>query len=448
MRMFAQKLFNQKGRMGILARAFAGSAGLRIIGMGFSFLVGIQLARGLGVDGYGVYGLAMSIIALLTVPTEFGLPQLLTREIASDQIKNELRHARGMLWWATKISLLFAAAIGLIVVILLLFADELFKLVGSTLLAGIVLIALVAMLSLRSAALRGAQKIVSGQIAEVAIRPALHSALLFFATVFLAVLTPEMAMWLGVLAAAGALWVADVQFRRLVPLSRKTIFETRTTRGWWRSALPMAMTEGMRVLQAHALIYFLGALVAIAQVGLYRMATSTLVMVAMPLSLFNIVSMPMIANLHSSGEYVQLQRLASWVSIGMTAGVVILALPFYIAGGWLLGHIYGYEFSAGSSVLQMLCFSAIINAMFGINAALLNMTGNQDCVTKASIFAFVTLASSAPFFINYYGIYGAALANLISVIVWNVLMWRDCRKMLGIDPAIWCVMLRNNKEAN
>lgn len=52
----------QDGLGPLLVKAFLGSAGLRIAGMGFGFLVGVQLARGLGADGYGVYGLAMSIV--------------------------------------------------------------------------------------------------------------------------------------------------------------------------------------------------------------------------------------------------------------------------------------------------------------------------------------------------------------------------------------------------
>src|SRR5690606_4848102 len=86
-----------KGIGATLMRSVAGSSGLRLVGMGFSFLVGIQLARGLGPEGYGIYGLAMSIIAMLTIPTEFGVPQLLTREVAAAQAVGDVGSIRAVI---------------------------------------------------------------------------------------------------------------------------------------------------------------------------------------------------------------------------------------------------------------------------------------------------------------------------------------------------------------
>ena len=50
---------SDQGLSPTLLRALLGSAGIRTVGMGLSFLVGVQLARALGVEGYGIYGLAM-----------------------------------------------------------------------------------------------------------------------------------------------------------------------------------------------------------------------------------------------------------------------------------------------------------------------------------------------------------------------------------------------------
>src|SRR5690606_17389976 len=94
-----RRLLSGRGVAETLIRALVGSSGLRLLGVGFSFLVGIQLARGLGVEGYGIYGLAMSIIAVLTIPTEFGLPQLLTREVAAAQSRGDFGRIRTIIRW-------------------------------------------------------------------------------------------------------------------------------------------------------------------------------------------------------------------------------------------------------------------------------------------------------------------------------------------------------------
>ena len=92
----------------ILVKALVGSAGIRSVGMAFGFLVGIQLARGLGAAGYGVYGLAMAIISLITTPTEFGLPQLVMREVASAHVRSDWSLIRGILRWSNRTVLLLS----------------------------------------------------------------------------------------------------------------------------------------------------------------------------------------------------------------------------------------------------------------------------------------------------------------------------------------------------
>ena len=426
----------------ILIKAVVGSAGVNMLGMGFGFLVGVQLARSLGAEGYGVYGLAMSIIALLTVPTAFGLPQLLTREVSASQVKEEWGRIRGILRWSTRTSLLISTVIVVGVSIWLKVSESLWSPIGKAMLAGIVMVPIVALLSIRSAALRGAQKIVKGQLAEVVIRPALHSVFLFLATLALVRMSPAMAMWLGVAAAACAWIVADRLLYRALPRQVFTASPVVDSHNWWISALPMAMTEGMRLLQSHLLIFFLGAMVTMTEVGLFRMAASTVLLISMPLSLFNIVSMPVISRLHAVGRRTQLQKMLMLVSLGMAVGVLTLSFPFLMAGDRLLGLVFGDEFSAGSAVLSLLCVSAVVNALFGASAALLNMTGHQARVTKASIVALIVLTATAVPLIHYFGIYGAACANLASVFVWRALMWRDCRKLLSIETGAWGILLR------
>src|SRR5690606_42064816 len=56
----------------------------------------------LGTDGYGTYGLAMSVIALLMIPTEFGLPILVVRETAASVAGREWAKFRGLLRWSAR----------------------------------------------------------------------------------------------------------------------------------------------------------------------------------------------------------------------------------------------------------------------------------------------------------------------------------------------------------
>ena len=77
------KRLNSNETIILLTQAALGGTVIRLAGMVLTFLVGAQLAHLLGVSGYGTYGFAISIIAILTIPTQFGFPQLLVREVSS-----------------------------------------------------------------------------------------------------------------------------------------------------------------------------------------------------------------------------------------------------------------------------------------------------------------------------------------------------------------------------
>jgi len=426
-----------------LVKAVTGSAGLRIAGMGFGFLVGVQLARGLGAEGYGIYGVAMSIIALLTVPTEFGLPQLLTREVAAAQVRQDWGRMKGILRWATTTSLWLSllVAIGLLAW-LWLSGRGIGSMLGMTLLAGVLMIPVVAQVSLRSAALRGLQQIVRGQLPDVVLRPAFYSLLLFLVPLWLVPLTPSLGMALGAVSACFALLVVLVMLKKTLPAQVESAAPVIEARNWWSSALPMALTEGMRLLQGHLLILLLGIMATMSEVGVYRVASSMMLLIAMPISLFNIVGMPVIARLHATKDRARLQRFLGLTAAGMTLGVAVLALPFLLQGKWVLATVFGAEFADGNAILLALCGSAFIYAAFGIVAALLNMTGYQKQVTRASIVALLCLMVLAYPMIHFFGVMGAAISDVASTLVWNLIMWVAARKQLKLDTSLLALSSR------
>ena len=442
-----QRLLTREGLGPTLARAISGSLGLRIAGLGFGFLVGVQLARGLGAEGYGVYGVAMSIITLLAIPTEFGLPSLLTREVAAAQLHGQWGKIRGILHWSARVSLLVSAAIGIGVLVWLLFREHgPSTRLGMTLLVGVVMVPVVALLTQRSAALRGLQKIVRGQVPDVVLRPALHSLLLFVVPMLGLTLGPELAMGLGVVSAAAVLVVAQAMLSRALPEQVRLASPQVDTRNWWRAAVPMALSQGMFWLQGNLMVLMLGGMVAMAEVGVFRVASSVAIMVAMPVSLFNVVGMPLIARLHAAGDKVRLQRLLSLSSLGMLLGTAALALPFLIAGEPLLVLVFGSEFAASLPILLVLCVAILANAVFGLSANLLNMAGHPGDVTRASLLSVIVLATAAAVLIPWHGGMGAAYAQILASLAWNLPMWRKAKQRLGLDAGLWSLLVRPGRQ--
>lgn len=420
-----------------LVSMLVGSAGLRLAGMGLGFLVGVQLARSLGAEGYGVYGLAMAVISVLTVPTEFGLPQLLTREVAAAHTRRDAGTIHAILRWSSKISLIMALVIGVALLIwLMAWGGGLQSSSALPLLAGALLVPVAAQVSLRCAALRGLQHIVKGEFPDVLLRPLFFSILLFVVPWVLGPLTPTMAMALGVVSAFMALLFAQYLLAQTLPAQHDESKRHLPTGAWWLSALPMAATNGLGVLRGQLLVLMLGMLLTAADVGQYRIATSILMLVLFPVSVLNTVLAPSIASLHVAGDRIALRKVLLALSAGSAVGVLLLSVPFFVLGDWLVPWVFGEEFDAANGVLVILCVGLFISNLFGGNVVLLNMTGHQRDVMWVSVASLIVLAVAGYGLVAQLGLPGAALAYVVSNISSDVLMWVMARKRLGLAASV------------
>lgn len=429
----------------LLARALAGSAGLRILGMGFGFLVGIQLARELGAEGYGIYGLAMSVIGLLMVPTELGLPRLLTREVAARGVANDWSGIAGVLTWSTRSVLAISAVlITLLAVGTLAGSSVLGDSLAQTLLLGGLLVPLAALSSLRGAALQGLQRVVLGQLPDTLIRPASFSLLLFLLPHLGWDLEPRSAMVCGAFSAGVSFVFAHLMLRSEVPRTRPVNPMSAQTAAWWASALPMALAQGILVLRSHLAILMIGALGSVDAAGVYRVATSVVLLVSTPIALANVVAAPMLARLHAQHDRIGAQRLITVLALGMTLSTGALTLPFVFAGEHLLTTVFGADFADTNHSLLVLCVGVLITAILGPSAVILNMTGHERSVTRAALASLLLLLVITPFCVMLWDAVGAALATTIAALPWSVLMWRDARRLLSVETSILAVFPRLN----
>jgi O-antigen/teichoic acid export membrane protein len=433
---YISKYLPRSGLGNIIVRAVLGSAGIRIVGMGFGFLVGVQLARYLGVEGYGIYGIAMSIISVLTVPTEFGLPRLITREVAIAQVNNDWPKIKGIWAWAIKktfsISLLIVALVFGGVLINRFHTNDVLAL---TLISGIALVPLVSLGNINSGSLRGMQYVVRSQFPEVVLRPVLFSAFLYFSLYWFGPLSPSNAIALSVLSAGFVFLVTLFMVKKEMPSVKKCDISPAQARAWLLSAFPMALTDGMRILQANLLIFFLGFIATAATVGVYRVASSLSLLIAMPITLLNIVAAPIIARLYAEADYKRLRKMLVLISFFMTVFSITLSLPFFIFGVELIVMLFGADFHGSHIVLNILCCGIILSSLFGCAPVLLNMTGNEKTVFRSAMVAFFVLVLSSPISIYFYGGVGAAFSSILSMFLWGISMRFSAKKKLNIETS-------------
>jgi O-antigen/teichoic acid export membrane protein len=418
-----------------LVRAVAGTGAVRIASMVASFLVGVQLARGLGVAGYGYYGLALSVVTLAGVPGEMGLPPLIMREIAAADARGNLGKLFGVLRWGMWVAARLSAVIALVVVVAALVLQQVRPSpLVLALLAGAPFFPFLALAKVVSAALRGLRQIVRSQLPANLLKPAAMSALLF--AIFLAgqKLEPWIAVALNALAAGGAWVVAAIWLRQRLP-QRTHVEQISEGRRWVSSMIPMALSQGMQTLQGQLSLLVLGLLASATQVGLFRIATATAVMISVPQAVIIAVTLPLISGLNAQEDRRRLQMLLTRSAQVQFGGVALLSLPLFVAPEPILALVYGQQYAAAADVLRIILLGQLVTTGFGLNAAVLNMTHYERRVTRALGVALVLNIVTIALLVPPFGMVGAAMGYVLSMLVWNVVTWLDARRLVGMDTS-------------
>jgi O-antigen/teichoic acid export membrane protein len=433
---FVNRLWRGKGLGSILLRGLAGTGAVRIASMALSFAVGVQLARRLGVSGYGYYGIALSVITICGIPGELGLPRLITREVAAAAVRHDNAHIFGVLRWADRLAMRMSVIVGVglaVAALVLSRADR--SPVAMTLLVGAPIVPFMVLSRLRGGALQGLQHIVRGQVPANLVRPIAQSLLLFAAYLAGMVLTPASAMVLNVFASAGAFAIAAYWLAQRLPAGAPAEL-LHGGRKWIASSIPMALTDGMRMLQTELTILLLGLATTPTEVGLFRVGAATAFAAATPIAVINHVAFPVISQLHAKQDYGRLQRAVTKLAQAQFSGVLLLSLPLLIAPDWLLTQVFGAAYAPAGPALRILTVAQIINAGFGPNVALLNMTHNERRVTKAMACGLVINLAAVIILSAAFARVGAALGVVLGLTIWNGMTWLDGKRILRIDSSI------------
>ncbi len=355
-----------------------------------TFLVGVQLARGLGVESYGHYGIAMAVLTLAGIPGQFGLPGLVVREVASASAREDLPSLFGVIRWANRTSILSALPIGLILAIgTYLTIDDNSSPTVMAIALGAPMIPLLALTKIRGAVLRGLHYVVLGQMPFALLRPALFSALLFALFWFRPGAGAEDAMVLNVVTAAFALALAHSWLRPRLPRPRPAQL-VQHSRRWLSSCIPIGLNGAFSIAQGQLGVLAIGLFAAASDAALLRIAISTVTVIAAPLSIVAVVVTPLLANLWTQGDRRRLQSLCTRSAQAMAAGTAALTLPFLFWGSELISAVFGRDYAPALPALLVMSAAQVASAAFGPSAALLTMTGHERRVTRALFFALLT----------------------------------------------------------
>lgn len=412
------------------------SVGVKGASLVLGFLVVLVLARVLGEDGYGLYAVIFAWVTVLSIPAQFGLPNLVVRETARIGVSAHPGAVRG-LWRRAIWVVLVASAVILVAALGWAQVGGLSPLTQAALLAGLLLIPLRAMAGVFSAGLRGLGRVITGQLPEFVLRPGLFLVLVGGA-VWLAAgaaLTARDALWLHLAAAGVALVFAMVMLARHAPARGEGDGNPLGLHAMLVSSGTLGLIAGAQVLNQNLDVIMLGALSDTATAGVYKVAASTAILATFALQAINQVLMPRIAAAHARGDRAAMQRLARKSARLILLSAVLATVVLVVMGEWLLGQAFGAGYAAGYPVLVILLVGQLGNALCGSVISILNMTGHERDTLAGVVVACVLNVALNAVLIPLYGAMGAAIATAATMLAWNLILFRQVWRRLGINPS-------------
>jgi len=408
-----------------LAYGAIGSMSIKLIGAVLTILLTMLLARILGVEGYGTYTYVLSIVSLLAIPAQMGLPNLLVRETAKAHINQDWSLMRGLWYWSGGLVAIISIIIAFFSWLTIQFWQSRFTEEQITLFTvGLTLVPLLALGNLRDGALRGLHFVILGQLPEVVLRPGLLliSILILQWCGWILHFTPLQIMTLNAVWALITFLIAAVILQNKQPDALRDVERRYEQRCWFQAAWPLACLAGMQLINQHIATLVLGYFVTVADVAVFKVVTSVAGAVGFGLYSVNTMIAPYFAKLYAQKEKQKLQYLVSLSSGVILIFCVPIAIMLVVFGNEVLLLMFGAEYVRGYEALLILVIGQLINSITGSVSILLNMTGfERDTVKAFSISAVINILCNL-FAVPYWGVLAAAYASAIGMIVWNMML--------------------------
>ncbi|MEH7226711.1 polysaccharide biosynthesis C-terminal domain-containing protein, partial [Bacillus sp. JJ1566] len=212
--------------------------------------------------------------------------------------------------------------------------------------------------------------------------------------------------------------------------------ETYNTKEWLFSVVPLVLFSGMDFLQKNTDILMIGALLGTEESGLYTVATRVTELCAFGMLAVNSIAAPMISNLYSKKDNIQLQkiiRIATQISFIVT---LIISLFLIVLGKKVL-FMFGIEFVTTYPVVLILLLGQLINAYSGPVSLILTMTGYYKPLTIILLIGLIINLLLNLLLLKFFGIEGAAIATAVSKVFNSLALIIYIKRKLDIKTSLF-----------
>ena len=425
---------------------------LRIVSVGLSFISRLILSRALGSAGIGIINYCLAWISVFLIFTTMGFDRVIIREVSAAQSDNRYDIAAGVLRIGIIVPFMLALLVMIGAIVLALPSVGILSIASQTGMAGIVdtwVLLIIFMLAIPfrtltmifQSAMRTLGFVGKSETPENFIQPLLYIIMVGIGWYFWHSNLPLLYVVSGYLVVV--IVTSLYSFYMLYNITPDTIRNTKPTyhlRQWMLDAVPLLFVSGMSVINSRADIIMIGLFNGVESVGVYSTAAQLGWYVVFPLVAANTALAPRFASLYRQNKMTALQSLVTRSSRMVLIATLVIALVYIVWGKWLLG-IFGTEFEAGYTALIIIALGQVLNTTTGSVGVLLMMTNHSWAAGLGVAASAIVNIILNLFFIPAYGIEGAAVATLVSIVIWNgilvVFTWSKLKIMPTVIGKFW-----------
>lgn len=432
---FHSKMLFLRHFRGRIAQATSGSLVLQVAEAFLGFATSILIARLLGVSEFGAYAFGITLAGFLVIPAALGYRTLAVRQVSALSALGEWGRLKAFTSGALRRVVFSAMVVTLAAYALMsIFGDVLADNMREAALTAILIVPIIALLQLHEGFVRGIDRVVVAQTPNRVFRPSVFFFLAGLASLtILPIDNGADAVVLNLSATVAALLLVVAVWWYFQPKQHPD--GPPTIEGCdasFRHAFPFALIASLQVINSQTDVLMLGFLTGADDTGIYRVASRVASLVAFVLTAVSAALAPRISSLYVKSEDAEIQALCSKAAMVSTVASLFIVVTLLFGNQWVL-LLFGSDFQAGGSVLIVLSLGQMANALTGVVAPLMSMTGNQKTLARTlTLTAILNVALNAVL-IPHYGAEGAAIATMLTFVLWNAALAVLAKRKLGID---------------
>ncbi|MEZ5025847.1 MAG: flippase [Chitinophagales bacterium] len=416
---------------------------------GLRFVSGVLIGRFYGAEASGMLTLVVTVMGIFAIFINFGIKEALQKLIPEYIEKYNLKTAYSFFLKGNFLILLFSAVAAVILYFIAPWLASYWnepEMVSIFRLSGIFLPFFV-LGELNYFSLRAALKIHTANISLIVPTILRLIVLLIITFWFYSIYNPIYLHWLTLCVLTWLFSLFPVYKYFHQPAKKEQALTETQHQQIISVAFPMLMTYLAFMVNNSADVFILKANdVGTDMVGIYKTCTNISMLAATLLVALNTTVQPKITQLYTQKKYDEVQRIA----VKSSKLIFWLSLPVFIILFFLSKYVmwlYGEEFMKGALSLSILTIGQVFNTLCGPVAQVLNATGYHKQFRNISFAGMAVNIFVNLIIIPIYGIEGAAIANALSMIFWNIVGTIYIKQKFGFYVAyIPFIDLNKNKN--